>query len=353
MNGLHGSNEPSAAKQPRSKRKMPTWGKVVIICESIFCAVSIAFFCLAMWLALTGYDSPPQQAIDDGNQKWEKLDKTVQRGSASISYPSSWEVVEGDDADSFQVVSKDNKASMRIARIDRKNASDSWLVDFASSVSDDCQNLRNYSIDGSRGKRFRCHKEINGRMFGLEGLIATTDKDTIACIVGASDPAYRDVEYDIISSLRISAKDSSGGSVDQKSDQPPTDKPAPKAETPQQKSEADKPKAKTQSPPPAPKPSATTSQTNALKSAGSYLKNVGGFSHSGLIEQLEYEDFSAEDATWAADNCGADWNAQARQSAASYMKSVGGFSRGGLIDQLEYEGFTPDQAAIGADSVGL
>lgn len=137
---------------------------------------------------------------------------------------------------------------------------------------------------------------------------------------------------------------------EQPAKQEQTYKPAPSSaeKAPDKNSEA-----KPQTPPPAPKPTVTVSQSNALKSAGSYLKSVGGFSYSGLIEQLEYEKFSPEDATWAADNCGADWNAQAKQSAASYMKSVGGFSRGGLIEQLEYEGFTPEQAAIGADSVGL
>lgn len=97
--------------------------------------------------------------------------------------------------------------------------------------------------------------------------------------------------------------------------------------------------------------SATTSQINALRSAGGYLR-VGGFSHQGLIEQLEYEGFSNEDATYAADNCGADWNMQAAKSAEMYMK-VKGYSRSELIEQLEYEGFTAEQAAYGADSVGL
>lgn len=97
--------------------------------------------------------------------------------------------------------------------------------------------------------------------------------------------------------------------------------------------------------------SATTSQLNALKKAKSYL-NSSAFSHSGLIDQLEYEKFSADDATYAADNCGADWNSQAAKKAQSYMK-VSSFSRDGLIDQLEYDGFTEAQAEHGADSAGL
>lgn len=96
----------------------------------------------------------------------------------------------------------------------------------------------------------------------------------------------------------------------------------------------------------------TTSEKNALATAQSYLRTVGGFSYTGLIEQLEYEKYSHSDAVYAADNCGADWNEQAAQSARSYMK-VMSFSRGGLIDQLEYEGFTYDQAVYGANAVGL
>lgn len=93
------------------------------------------------------------------------------------------------------------------------------------------------------------------------------------------------------------------------------------------------------------------SQTNALKMAKQYLSTMP-FSHDSLIKQLEYEGFSSDDATYAADNCGADWNAQAAKSAQSYLDTQA-FSRQGLIDQLEYEGYTEDQATYGVDSVGL
>ena len=88
-------------------------------------------------------------------------------------------------------------------------------------------------------------------------------------------------------------------------------------------------------------------QRNAVRSAESYV-DMTGFSRSGLIEQLEYEDFSAGDATYAADHVGADWNAEAVESAQSYLDMTS-FSKSGLIEQLEYEGFTPAQAAYGAN----
>lgn len=88
----------------------------------------------------------------------------------------------------------------------------------------------------------------------------------------------------------------------------------------------------------------------ALKSAQSYL-NFTAFSYSGLIEQLEYEKFTTEEATYAADHCGADWNEQAAKSAKNYL-DFSSFSREGLIDQLEYEGFTYEQAVYGVEQNG-
>lgn len=95
----------------------------------------------------------------------------------------------------------------------------------------------------------------------------------------------------------------------------------------------------------------TISQKNALKSAKSYL-SFSAFSYNGLIKQLEYEEYSHEDAVYAVDNCGADWNEQAVKSAKSYL-SFSSFSKNGLIKQLEYEGFTHEQAVYGAEQNGL
>ena len=46
-----------------------------------------------------------------------------------------------------------------------------------------------------------------------------------------------------------------------------------------------------------------------------------------------------------------DWNEQAAKVAESYINHSS-FSRSGLIDQLQYEGFTKDQAEYGATAVG-
>lgn len=95
---------------------------------------------------------------------------------------------------------------------------------------------------------------------------------------------------------------------------------------------------------------ATAGQSNALKKAKSYLK-FSQFSYEGLIGQLEYEKFSHEDAVYAVDNCGADWNEQALGKAKSYL-DFSAFSYSGLISQLEYEKFTTEQATYGADNCG-
>ena len=100
----------------------------------------------------------------------------------------------------------------------------------------------------------------------------------------------------------------------------------------------------------APKPVYSLAQQNAIRKAQSYL-DFAGFSRTGLIGQLEYEGFSADEATFGADNAGADWNAEASQKAASYLEFTS-FSREGLYDQLAYEGFTDTEIQFGLAAVG-
>lgn len=94
----------------------------------------------------------------------------------------------------------------------------------------------------------------------------------------------------------------------------------------------------------------TTGQKNALKKAQQYL-SIMPFSYSGLINQLEFEEFPHDDAVFAVDNCGADWNEQAAKKAKSYL-DITAFSRDALIQQLEYEGFTHEQAVYGVEQNG-
>ena len=92
---------------------------------------------------------------------------------------------------------------------------------------------------------------------------------------------------------------------------------------------------------------ATMGEQMALSSAKNYLRAMG-FSKKGLIKQLEYEGYSTSEATYAVNNCGANWNEQAVRVAKNYLNTMA-FSKQGLIAQLEYEGFTSEEAQYGAD----
>lgn len=124
-------------------------------------------------------------------------------------------------------------------------------------------------------------------------------------------------------------------------------------ENPQEKAKAQPPAKPENKPEPVTVPisDVTVSQKNAVRQAKSYL-DYTGFSHDGLVAQLEYEKFSHADAVYGADNAGANWNEQAAKSAKDYM-SYSAFSRGSLIDQLKYDKYTQEQAEYGATAVGL
>ena len=94
----------------------------------------------------------------------------------------------------------------------------------------------------------------------------------------------------------------------------------------------------------------TMGQKNAIRKAEFYLDFMA-FSRAGLIKQLEYEDFSSEDATFAVDHIDVDWNEQATLKAESYL-DIMAFSADGLADQLGYEGFTEEQIAYALKAVG-
>ncbi len=98
--------------------------------------------------------------------------------------------------------------------------------------------------------------------------------------------------------------------------------------------------------PESPQDSASVRQARGV--AQDYL-DYTSFSRSGLIDQLEFEGFSTQDATVAVDGLDVDWREQAVQKAFDYL-DYSSFSLSGLIDQLEFEGFTPEQAAYGAEA---
>ncbi len=100
-----------------------------------------------------------------------------------------------------------------------------------------------------------------------------------------------------------------------------------------------------------PEDSETLEQKNAVSMAEDYL-NYTAFSKSGLVDQLKYEGFEDEDATYAVGQLNVDWQEQAVDMAFDYL-DYSSFSRAGLIEQLEYEGFSKEDATYAADEVGL
>ena len=100
-------------------------------------------------------------------------------------------------------------------------------------------------------------------------------------------------------------------------------------------------------------PSSTSYQSGnqrAAERARQYLQTQP-FSRNGLVEQLEYEGFSHEDAAYGADASGADWDEQAVLKAKQYLTTTA-FSESGLIEQLVYEGYTQEQAQHGVSLCG-
>ncbi|MGD7008799.1 Ltp family lipoprotein [Metabacillus sp. 84] len=98
-------------------------------------------------------------------------------------------------------------------------------------------------------------------------------------------------------------------------------------------------------------PEISVSQQNAIQKANDYL-DFSAFSKSGLVEQLTFEGFPADEAAFAVDSIEVDWKEQAGKEAKDYL-DYSSFSRSSLIEQLEFEGFTSEEATYGADQVGL
>ncbi|MDE5768644.1 MAG: Ltp family lipoprotein [Oscillospiraceae bacterium] len=91
------------------------------------------------------------------------------------------------------------------------------------------------------------------------------------------------------------------------------------------------------------------SKNEVLQCALQFIE-FSDYSYNGLVEILEFQGYSHEEAMYAADNCEADWNAEAIESAEGYLK-VRNFSKEELINQLLSVGYTQEQAEYGANAV--
>lgn len=103
----------------------------------------------------------------------------------------------------------------------------------------------------------------------------------------------------------------------------------------------------------------TGPQQQAIESAQNYLSEGQGFSRAGLIQQLSSsygEGFPKAVAVFAVDHLNVNWFQQAVESAKNYKATGGGFSCSGMIQQLSSsygEKFTHAQAVYGARKAGV
>ncbi len=93
------------------------------------------------------------------------------------------------------------------------------------------------------------------------------------------------------------------------------------------------------------------SPLNAIREARDYLDS-DAFSYKELTEQLIFDGFSAEDAEYGVQNCGADWSMQAAKAAGNCLDTEA-CSYESLKRQLvDEELFTQEQAEYGVQNCG-
>ena len=81
-------------------------------------------------------------------------------------------------------------------------------------------------------------------------------------------------------------------------------------------------------------------------------KKATALSRSQMIDRIREKGYSASDAVYAADHCGADWNIQAFK-AAKQLIAGGGYSRDGLKKALRQAGFSESEAAYAVDRIDV
>ena len=100
---------------------------------------------------------------------------------------------------------------------------------------------------------------------------------------------------------------------------------------------------------PLPAMSETMTAEEAVKNYLQYFP----MSRQGLIDQLSQVDgYSVEEATAGVDASGANWNEQAVRQAKGHLEAMS-YTFDELVDQLEYEKFTHEEAVYGAEHSGL
>lgn len=97
--------------------------------------------------------------------------------------------------------------------------------------------------------------------------------------------------------------------------------------------------------------STTETQDFALERARE-LNGYEVYSAMGLEFELVSEGFSREDARWAVDNLGEDWNNNAVE-AVHELNQFASYSRVGMLQALKDGGFTQDEAQHGVEHASV
>lgn len=309
--------------------------KTLLLLLSLFVCASVAS-CSPGASSEDSRSESQSEAVEDSRE--EKNDFNVDTNTTStffgyeISFPSSWTVGTNTlDTETYYAESGDAVAMFQMQCVsspfvsfDELNADKDSLSESYGDAYDsfDVSDLTEYSISGTKGLLY----DFTGSTSGLDVhgkmlvFVSESGGNLISFQMIQSDNteySYFDDFEKILNSVSLSQSDDSNSSSAGASDS---------------------------------SSAVSLEYQNALSKARDYL-DYSAFSYNGLINQLEYEQFSAESATYAADNCGADWNEQAAKKAQDYL-DFSSFSRQSLIDQLVYDGFAQEQAEYGVTAVG-
>ena len=158
---------------------------------------------------------------------------------------------------------------------------------------------------------------------------------------------YRRQEHNKKKQLKRQTNDSTAATSEVVSDRQDTIQQRSKPITNREKTQADHAKSRENSLYSSTHQKRVSQYNQAVNAAKDYLSS-GSFSKKGLINQLEHDGFSHDQAIFAADNCGANWFINAKEEVKTYL-SNSGYSRSGLIEQLMYDGYTKEEAESAVD----
>ena len=103
--------------------------------------------------------------------------------------------------------------------------------------------------------------------------------------------------------------------------------------------------------------SSSDTKEDAKEKAQYYISNYTedrkAYSREELIEKLERDGYSKNDATYGADNSGADWKQQAAFQAGIYLVVLPNLTKNELYEMLLKDGFTEEQALYGIRANGF